>query len=89
MPYSIKKPQPFVIKGEKGDYLIPAMSSLNVDQMGDILTMVPDTPAAEKVAITKAFLLRMAPDLKNEDLGDWGYFQIYMAYEKESQNAGK
>lgn len=88
MAYTIPKAQPFIIHGEKGDYLIPAMSTLSTDDMGDILTMVPDTPAAEKVAHAKAFLLRMAPDLEKEDLGDWGYFQIYMAYEKE-QNPGK
>ena len=88
MAYVIKKAQPFAIKGEHGEYLIPAMSTLGTDQMGEILTMVPETPAAEKVAIAKAFLLRMAPELEKEELGDWGYFQIYMAYEKE-QNAGK
>ena len=88
MAYTIPKVQPFIIHGEKGDYLIPAMSTLSTDDMGDILTMVPDTPAAEKVARAKAFLLRMAPDMEKEDLGDWGYFQIYMAYEKE-QNPGK
>ena len=86
--YQIPKAKPFVIKGEKGEYLLPAMSTLNTDQLGDILTMLPETPAAEKVAIAKAFLLKLAPGLEKEELGDWGYFQIYMAYEKE-QNAGK
>lgn len=88
MAFIIKKPEPFAIKGEQGNYIIPAMSTLSTDQMGDILTMLPETPAAEKVAIAKAFLLRMAPELEQEELGDWGYFQIYMAYEKE-QNPGK
>lgn len=86
--FQIPKATPFVIKGEKGEYLLPAMSRLSTEELGDILTMLPDTPAAEKVAIVKAFLLRVAPKLKDEELGDWGYFQIYQAYEKE-QNAGK
>lgn len=86
--YQIPKVKPFVVKGEKGEYLLPAMSSLSTEQLGDILTMLPETPAAEKVAIAKAFLLRLEPKLADEELGDWGYFQIYMAYEKE-QNAGK
>lgn len=88
MAFVIKKPAPFAIEGEKGNYTIPAMSSLNVSDLDDILTMTPDTPAVEKVAIIKAFLLRMSPELEQEELGDWGYFQIYQAYEKE-QNPGK
>lgn len=86
--YQIPKATPFVVKGEKGEYLLPSMSRLSSEELGDILTMLPDTPAAEKVAIVKAFLLRVAPKLKDEELGDWGYLQIYLAYEKE-QNAGK
>ena len=88
MPYSIKKPQPFVIDGDKGKYLIPALATLSVDQVGDVLTLTPESPAAERVAAVKAFLLRMAPDLEQEGLGDVGYSMIFAAYEKE-QNLGK
>ena len=88
MAFVIKKPELFAIEGQKGNYTIPAMSTLDTDQMGGILTMVPETPAAEKVAIAKDFILRMCPEIEKEELGDWGYFQIYMAYEKE-QGAGK
>lgn len=88
MAYVIPKNAPFVIEGENGTYLIPMMRSLGIDDLGEILNIKPDTPVAEKVAITKAFLLKQAPGLENERLGDMGYFQIYMAYEKE-QNLGK
>lgn len=90
MAFTLKKPQPTIIKIEESgkEHLLPPMSSLSTDDLGEILTMTPDTPAAEKVAIAKAFLLRVCPDLAKEELGDWGYFQIYMAYEKE-QNPGK
>ena len=88
MPYSIKKPQPFVIQGEKKNYLIPPMVSLSVEDMGSILDLKPETPKEERVKAVKEFLLRMAPELKDEGLGDVGYSMIFGAYEKE-QNLGK
>ena len=89
MAYVIPKAKPFVIKGEKGEYLIPAMSKLGTADLGDVLTITPSTTIAEKAVILKAFLLRMAPDLDKEELGDFGYLQIYQAYEQEQQQAGK
>lgn len=88
MAFTIKKPEPFAIHGTKGDYIIPAMSQLSAADLGDVLTLTTETGAEEKIAILKAFLLRMAPGLKDEELGDFGYLQIYQAYEKE-QNPGK
>lgn len=88
MAFTIKKPEPFAIHGEKGDYIIPAMSQLSTADLGDVLTLTPSTGPEEKIAILKAFLLRMAPELEKEELGDFGYLQIYQAYEQE-QNAGK
>lgn len=90
MAFTLKKPQPTIIKieGSNKEYLLPPMSNLSTDDLGEILTMTPETPAAEKVTMAKSFLLRLCPELAKEELGDWGYFQIYMAYEKE-QNPGK
>lgn len=88
MPYVIKKTQPFVIKGQKKDYLIPALTTLSTEQVGDVLALTTDTPVAERVAAVKSFLLRMAPDLADEELGDVGYSMIFAAYEKE-QDLGK
>ena len=88
MAYTIKKTQPFVIDGQKGKYMIPAFSTLSIDEVSGILSLTPETPVADRVAAVKAFLLQMAPDLKNEDLGDVGYSMIYNAYEKE-QDLGK
>lgn len=89
MAYIIREPQPYAIHGLKGDYLIPAMSQLSTTDLGDVLTITPSTTIAEKAVILKAFLLRMAPDLEKEKLGDFGYLQIYQAYEQEQQQAGK
>lgn len=83
MAYSIKKRAPFVIEGEKGNYTIPPISTLGMAEMGPIMELKPDTPVPERVAVIKAFLLKMAPGLKNEELGDYGYAQLYQAYEKE------
>ena len=88
MAFIIKKPEPFIIKGEKGEYLIPALTTLSIDQIGDVMLLTPETPVAERIAAVKAFLLRMAPGLEEEDLGDYGYAQIFGAYEKE-QGLGK
>lgn len=84
MAFSIKKRAPFVIEGEKGNYTIPPISTLSMAEMGPIMELNPDTPVAERVAVVKAFLLKMAPGLKDEEeLGDYGYAQLYQAYEKE------
>lgn len=86
--YKIKKAQPFIIEGQNGKYMIPAFSSLSTEDMGEILQLKPETPTAERMQILKRFLLRFAPELENEGLGDMGYSQIFTAYEKE-QNLGE
>lgn len=86
--YKIKKAQPFVIEGQNGKYMIPAFSSLSTENMGEILQLTPETPTAERMQIMKRFLLRFAPGLESEELGDMGYSQIFSAYERE-QNLGE
>ena len=86
--YKIKKAQPFVIEGQNGKYMIPAFSSLSTEDMGEILQLTPETPTAERMQIMKRFLLRFAPGLESEELGDMGYSQIFSAYERE-QNLGE
>lgn len=86
--YKIKKAQPFVIEGENGKYMIPAFSTLSTEDMAEILQMTPETPTAERMQIMKRFLLKFAPGLETEELGDIGYSQIFAAYEKE-QNLGE
>ncbi len=82
MAYSIKR-APFVIEGEKGNYTLPPISTLSMAEIGEIMELKPDTPVPERVAVIKAFLLKMVPGLKNEELGDYGFAQIFQAYEKE------
>lgn len=88
MAYVIKTPKPFAIEGQKGKYMIPALSTLSVDEIGGIMSLTADTPVSERVAAVKDFLLRMAPGLAEEELGDYGFAQIFGAYEKE-QGLGK
>jgi thioredoxin reductase len=86
--YKIKKAQPFIIEGQNGKYMIPAFSTLSTEDMEGILSLTPETPTAERMQVMKKFLLRFAPGLETEELGDIGYSQIFAAYEKE-QNLGE
>lgn len=88
MAYVIPKVKPFVIKGAKGEYLIPAFSTLSVEDVSEVMGLKADTPVAERVEATKNFLLKFAPELEEEELGDVGFSMIFAAYEKE-QNLGK
>lgn len=88
MAYTIPQVKPFVIKGQLGEYLIPAFSTLSVDDVNEVMGLKPETPVAERVEATKRFLLKFAPELEKEELGDVGYSMIFAAYEKE-QNLGK
>lgn len=86
--YKIQKAQPFIIEGANGKYMIPAFASLSAEDMSEILQLTPETPTVERIQIMKRFLLRFAPELEKEGLGDIGYSQIFSAYEKE-QNLGE
>lgn len=81
--FKINKAKPFVIEGEHGKYMIPAFSSLSADDMEEIFKLSPETPTGERMQVMKRFLLRFAPELEKEELGDVGYSQIFNAYEKE------
>lgn len=88
MAFIIKKPEPFIIKGQEGEYMIPAFSTLSADDVREVVELTADVPVPERLDAVKRFLLRMAPGLEKEGLGDMGYSQIFAAYEKE-QNLGK
>ena len=88
MAYTIKKTEPYVIHGEKGDYLIPALKTLSIDKVSDIMSLTTDTPVEKRVEAVKAFLLRMAPELEAEEIGDVEFSMIFADYEKE-QGLGK
>lgn len=83
--YKIKKAEPFVIEGENGKYMIPAWNNLSVEEGGELLSLKPDTPAAERIKILKSFILKMCPGIEKENLNDFGYSQIFAAYEKEQK----
>ena len=87
--FKIKKAEPFVIEGVNGKYMIPAWSALSTDDVEEILSLKPETPAKERFQILRRFIIRMCPEIeKNEQLGDVGYSQIFAAYERE-QNLGE
>lgn len=86
--YKIKKAQPFIIEGQNGKYYLPAYSSLSTDDVAEIISLTPETPAVDRIKVLKRFLLKLVPELESEGLGDIGYSQIFQAYEKE-QNLGE
>ena len=83
--YKIKA-QPFVIEGQNGKkYTIPAFNSLSTEDVKEIMELKPDTPTEQRMQVLKRFLLKFAPELESEGLGDVGYSQIFGAYEKEQK----
>lgn len=79
--FIIKDHDPFVVEGKKGKYEIPAWTTLSADDVEELSKLTVNTPAKERYAILRDFLLRVAPGLEQEGLGDMGYVQIYSAYE--------
>lgn len=83
--YKIVKAQPFVIEGQNGKYMIPAFNSLSTEDVKEIMELKQDTPTEERMHVLKRFLLKFAPELESEGLGDVGYSQIFAAYEREQK----
>ncbi len=79
--FVIRDHEPFIVEGRKGKYEIPAWVTLSADDVEELSTLNINTPPKERYAILKSFLLRVAPELEKEGLGDMGYVQIYSAYE--------
>ncbi|MCR4739177.1 MAG: hypothetical protein K5886_02820 [Lachnospiraceae bacterium] len=79
--FIIKEHEPFIIEGKKGKYEIPAWVTLSADDVEELSKLNINTPPKERYAILKDFLLKVAPGLDKEGLGDMGYVQIYSAYE--------
>lgn len=80
MGYTIKKREPYTITGAEGTYSIPAITELSVDDVELLTEYSESQDAKRKVEICKEFLLRYAPDLEKEDIGDMQYFMIFNDY---------
>ena len=83
MAYQIKEQEPFIIKGKDGkEYQIPRYNSLSIDEFAIIVKYTEAEGIVEKMKYCKEFLLTVAPELENEDIGDVEYFKIFQEYDK-------
>lgn len=79
--YKITKAAAFTIEGEHGTYEIPLITELDFDGLAVIVDIQDEKDLRKRWKKIKDFILRMAPDIKNEDLQDAGYISLYSAYE--------
>ena len=78
--YKIKKGTEFAVQGENGTYTLPRMSDLTLDDVEVFMQVKTADSLKEKLGTCKSFLLKYAPELEAEGLGDMGYIQIFNAY---------
>ena len=83
--FKLNSKKPFVIEGEKGKYTIPPFEILSVDDFEEISRINPDMNVRDRIPIFKKFILKFAPEIESENIGDMGYSQIFAAYEKQQQ----
>ena len=90
MGYQIQEREPFIIKGRDGkEYKIPRINSLNIDEFAIVVRYTEAEDVVEKIKICKEFLLTIAPELEDEQIGDVEYFTIFQAYDKPANEKQK
>lgn len=90
MGYKIQEHKPYIITGKTGvEYPIPAPACLDLDDATSMLEFNECQDARRKGEICKAFLLKYAPDLINEQLADVEYFLIFQDYNVSMQQMGE
>ena len=79
--YVIKKREPYKITGADGDvYEIPAASKLSVEDIDLLIRFNETSDVKTKLELCREFLLKYAPGLEKENLGDTEYFMIFTDY---------
>ena len=85
MGYQLRKHEPYVITGKKGqEYKIPAAIDMNLDAMEISLKFNDSTDGIERAKLCKEFFLLVAPELEKEGISDMEYFVIFQDYNKTS-----
>ena len=88
--FTLKKHVDFVfdIEGVDGEFTIPAIGALTMDDM-ELVQQIADekTSMAKKNELVKAFLLKYAPALADTGIGDVDYNLIFTAYEQAQGTA--
>ena len=91
MGYKIKEHKPYEIEGKTGKvYTIPAPANLDLDDADMMIEFNASTDAKRKGVICREFLLKYAPELADEQLGDVEYFLIFSDYNSsQTQTMGE
>ena len=82
MGYQIaKERKPYIITGRNGtEYQIPEPSCLDLDDAEALIEFNESKDAKRKGEICKQLILKYAPELVNENIGDVEYFMIFQDY---------
>lgn len=82
--YVIKKHPGFTFAMEGADtvYTIPALADLSVQDVVNFDKVAKLNDVTKQCQECKAFILRYAPDLASESIGDMEFVQIFTAYAK-------
>lgn len=70
----------FVLEGADTVYTLPALSRLSFAE-AELMRKIDQAEDLEKRGkLVKEFILKHAPELKDEDIGDMEYFAIFNSY---------
>jgi hypothetical protein len=76
-----RKDWAFALEDEpKKIYTLPALSGLSYEEAERMKKIGSMTDITEQGPLIKEFILSYAPDLKEKDLGDMEYYEIFNAY---------
>lgn len=78
--FKLKKHEPFIFEGEKGEYELPPLEKLAYDEWKDIAGLANGAEPKQMIDAYKEFFLRICPDLANEEIGDNQWLQFGSAY---------
>lgn len=78
--FQIVKPEPFTVEGVDGTiYELPRIKDLSAEQVAAMGDVSDAKGVSAQVAVQKAFILSLCPELANEPLADMGYVYLFKA----------
>lgn len=81
MGYKLVEHKQYDITGKTGTkYMIPSMLDLSFEDFEVLSEYDRSEDASEKAKLSKEILLRILPELENEEIGDMEYPNIFLDY---------
>ena len=78
--FTISRPVPFVVEGADGaTYELPRLKDMDAEQIGMLAEIGEVKGVKAQAEATKAFILKLCPDLADEPLTDVGYTILFRA----------